>query len=622
MGIQQDFIQACKTGDIDAVNALIQHYYHPQKWFRGMRQFSGYEIDLHSIYQGGTPLMLAALYGQAAVVEALIPHLDLDALHASDSQGYTTLTLAAARGHLNVVRALLAVPNILVNQTTNQTNSALIWATKNRHIEIVRALLAAPGINVNHANRMGETALYWAAENGNNAALLALLAVPGIDVNKRGGQMGDTALMLAAQNGNTEAVTALLAAPGMNINTTTYGGETAIVVAFENAQMHIVTLLQAHGAVLPAHLVQAGVNVNRAQSVHEISVHLSVSKSAENLQAYFNFPPAQIIEQTRELFTWLSADFSEDTELPAEYKPEWLPPARNSVCRLNMLDFTDLRSGVSMQDALALVWAGINNTQAKGADKPLLSQTEITSRRVNFLKNLYEIQREYNLADGAAPNDNGGADHATCVSGSFNKLIAALNEVGHAGVQVIFVTPTVITLQVPFLTKQAFCTLSDENKKRFVHGWNSENSESLQAECFGLLQTLVNNKLHELYDEFNEEVPNLNLVITNAAANVEHTDLDAIIEQEREAIQKQEQAELAELAEREQEAAMLSAALPTPALQPEPVIFAPNAPANNIRGVKRTRKEVANPSSATPEAPISESRYPKRVRSFTGSYKV
>jgi hypothetical protein len=457
------------------------------------------------------------------------------------------------------------------------------------------------------------TALIQAVDNNHTATVTALLAAPGILVNQADNR-GWTALMCAAQNGYANIIAALLTAPGIDVNLAGRYGETAITQAFENGHHDIVTLLQARGAVLPAHLRQenrAANNINRNQSVHEISVHVSVSRSAKNLVEHFQLTPEQLIEQTTELFTWLSADFSDTANLPAEYNPEWLAPARNCFVRLNDLDFTDQRSGVRMQEALALVWAGINNTQARGADQPALSQEEITNRRISLLKSFYEIQRGYNLTDGATPQDNGGDDRPTCLSGSFNKLIAALSEVGHVGVQIVFVTPALINMQVPFLTKQAFGALSEEYRARFAQNWENEDSEELQAECFELLKKIVSKKLHETYDEFHLEVPNLAQVINNAVASAQYTDMDAVMHSERENIQKKEQEAQAE---RERLAAAAAAIAPTPAVPQQDaaaVVFSCNP-----RGVKRSREAVVVNSASEPAG-----RYPKRsTRSFTRTY--
>jgi ankyrin repeat protein len=554
----------------------------------------------------------AAILGDTATVSTLLAAPGI-LVNQANNNDWTALMYAARHGHTATVTALLAAPGILVNQANNNDWTALMYAARHGHTATVTALLAAPGILVNQADNYGTTALIQAVENNHTATVTALLAAPGILINQANNN-GWTALMYAARQGHTATVTALLAAPGIDVNLANRHGNTAIVSAFENGHHDIVRLLQAHGAVLPAHLRQenrAANNINRNQSVHEISVHVSVSRSAKNLVEHFQLTPEQLIEQTTELFTWLSADFSDTANLPAEYNPEWLAPARNCFVRLNDLDFTDQRSGVRMQEALALVWAGINNTQARGADQPGLSQEEITNRRINLLKNLYEIHRGYNLTDGATPQDNGGDDRPTCLSGSFNKLIAALSEVGHVGVQIIFVTPALINMQVPFLTKQAFGALSEEDKARFAQNWENENSETLQTECFELLKKIVSKKLHETYDEFHLEVRDLAQVINNAVASAQYTDMDAVMHSERENIQKKEQEAQAE---RERQAAAATAIAPTPAVPQQDaaaVVFSCNP-----RGVKRSREAVVVNSASEPAG-----RYPKRsTRGFMGTY--
>jgi ankyrin repeat protein len=556
--------------------------------------------------------LAAAKRGDTATVSALLAAPGI-LVNQADNFGLTALMYAARHGHTATVTALLAAPGILVNQADNYGTTALMQAVENNHTATVTALLAAPGILVNQTNNYAWTALIQAVDNNHTATVAALLAAPGILVNQADNR-GWTALMCAAQNGYANIIAALLTAPGIDVNLAGRYGETAITQAFENGHHDIVTLLQARGAVLPAHLRQenrAANNINRNQSVHEISVHVSVSRSAKNLVEHFQLTPEQLIEQTTELFTWLSADFSDTANLPAEYNPEWLAPARNCFVRLNDLDFTDQRSGVRMQEALALVWAGINNTQARGADQPALSQEEITNRRISLLKSFYEIQRGYNLTDGATPQDNGGEDNPTCVSGSFNKLIAALSELGHIGVQIVFVTPALINMQVPFLTKQAFGALSEEYRARFAQNWENEDSEELQAECFELLKKIVSKKLHGTYDEFHLEVPNLAQVINNAVASAQYTDMDAVMHSERENIQKKEQEAQAE---RERLAAAAAAIAPTPAVRQQgaaAVVFSCNP-----RGVKRSREAVVVNSASEPAG-----RYPKRsTRSFTRTY--
>ena len=85
--------------------------------------------------------------------------------------------------------------------------------------EVVRALLAAPDIDVNRANIDGVTAVMIAAQKGHTEVVRALLAAPGIDVNKRatlGVFNGMMALDIAIHEHKHEAA-AMLRAAGMGL---------------------------------------------------------------------------------------------------------------------------------------------------------------------------------------------------------------------------------------------------------------------------------------------------------------------------------------------------------------------------------------------------------------------
>jgi ankyrin repeat protein len=562
---------------------------------------------LQSARRGNTTILLALITAGANVNTA--SHNDM-----------SPLMWAAESGHFDIVKALLATPGILVNQVTSIGGTALMIANRNGHIEIVNALITA-GANLHAETQDGATALIRATANNFPDVVTALVSAGAHPLNTVRPYEGNLALIIAAQIGNMDAVNQLLAIQAVRdqINwTPAYNPQqTAISDAFEHDHHNIVAILQRHGAVLPERLRQAANRINGAQSVHEVSVHVSVSNSATNLREHYKYTEEELNEQITELTTWLSADFSDTSALPCEYKSEWLIPARACVARLKALDFIDQRSGVTMQEALAFSWAGINNDQAMGADSPALSREEITSRRINFLKNLYEIQRTNNLEDGATPQDNGGEDDASCVPGAFNNLLAALSEVGHVGVQVVFITKNIVNLQALTLSKQAFSNFPEEQRKRFAKEWESENSEAIQAECFGLLKEMVGNKLHEKYDDFRAEVPNLDEIIIAAIDAIQYMDLSAELENEKQAIQKKEQEALAKRARQATEVVLSTAVWPAVHQQQrEAVVFS-----CNTRGVKRPRAEAVNePEEANTVAPAG--RYPKRnTRSFRGSYR-
>jgi hypothetical protein len=172
------------------------------------------------------------------------------------------------------------------------------------------------------------------------------------------------------------------------------------------------------------------------------------------------------------------------------------------------------------------------------------------------------------------------------------------------------------------LTKQAFPNLSEENRTKFALGWDGENSEELQAECFGFHKKLVSTQLHEKYDEFHKEVPNLNEILTAAIENIKYIDMSAVIEKEKQAILKKEQAVQAER-KRQHQAAELAVSPPPVCKRhrPEPVVFS----CITRTGLKRTRAaEHVNQPEPEEAAVLSTParRNPKRITGFTGSYKV
>jgi hypothetical protein len=335
-----------------------------------------------------------------------------------------------------------------------------------------------------------------------------------------------------------------------NINATNvFGTHSAIILAFEQGHYGIVRLLLQHGAVLPEYLqneVNEGPQLNQNQSVHE--VHVSVSRSAKNLLNYYK-PDAQFIKTNlADMKQSLDNDFNHPENLDG-YNPEWLEPAKKCFDRLSKLDFEDQRSGVTMQQALALVWAGINNAdEFEKIAKP--EHIERLDRRITLIKNLYEIQRGYNLqGDGANPIDNKKSDKVTCVSASFNKLIAALASVGHTGVEIIFVNKELISVNAQRLTKEAFSSLSEEQKAHFALNWEGEQSDDIQSEYFNLIKTTVEQKLHAEYDEFSEEIhEGADNAINEAMESIEYVDMSDIMKAYKPIV-----------------------VLPTPA--PEPVLF-------------------------------------------------
>lgn len=225
--INQDLIEAARTGDAAAVEALLA---------------KGADVNAKDDRTGGTALMFAALEGHTDVVRLLVA-AGAD-VNAEYEEGTTPSMLAARMGHPAVVQLLEeAGARNDESPVPLQAYAELIKAAKEGDAPAVEALLAQ-GANPNW-NVHGWTALMHASRGGHTAVVEALLA-GGADVNAKD-MYGWTALMQAAFRGDTAAVRALLAA-GADVHAKDREGRTALSFAQRKGHTDVVQLLKKAGA--------------------------------------------------------------------------------------------------------------------------------------------------------------------------------------------------------------------------------------------------------------------------------------------------------------------------------------------------------------------------------------
>ena len=152
-------------------------------------------------------------------------------VNAKDSDGNTALNFASFKGHIEIVKELLAK-----KVDVNTKNEALYISSSEGHIEIVKELLAR-GVDVNTKN----DALRSASFKGHIDIVKELLA-KGADVNEKD-NYGNTALICASAKGHIDIVKELLAR-GADVNAKNNEGYTAL--GYANAQ--IAELLKKAGA--------------------------------------------------------------------------------------------------------------------------------------------------------------------------------------------------------------------------------------------------------------------------------------------------------------------------------------------------------------------------------------
>ncbi len=95
----------------------------------------------------------------------------------ADETGCTALILASQNGHVELVRLLLAHPDVGVNKTTKADgDTALFIASYNGHVKVVRLLLAHPDVEASRTSTDGRSALCVASQRGHGAIVSLLVA--------------------------------------------------------------------------------------------------------------------------------------------------------------------------------------------------------------------------------------------------------------------------------------------------------------------------------------------------------------------------------------------------------------------------------------------------------------
>jgi ankyrin repeat protein len=137
------------------------------------------------------------LSGDLPRLQALLAK-DPALLKAGDTQGRTPLHLAAAAGHLEIVRWLIG-RGAEIDARTAQMSTPLMHASLSGKTEIVR-LLIAKGANLGARDSYQRTAFILVARDTGNTTMAGILLDAGADINAAD-RWNDTALSLSAWRG-------------------------------------------------------------------------------------------------------------------------------------------------------------------------------------------------------------------------------------------------------------------------------------------------------------------------------------------------------------------------------------------------------------------------------------
>ncbi|TYZ62460.1 hypothetical protein PybrP1_005581 [[Pythium] brassicae (nom. inval.)] len=234
-------LQCARAGVVADLEALLARLQLPDAERRDLLQRA-------QDHTGATALHLAAAEGHCEMARRLLA-LGAGELHQRKAYARTPLHEAAMNGHADVCRLLVHDGGLLVDCHTTRGRTPLMYAVKGNHEAAARVLLDECGANVNEQNEMGVTPVYLASQEG-LAPLVALLVARGADVNVCN-RTRHSPLHEAVAGGHV-AVAALLLAHGAAAHAVDAMGVTIWHEAAGNGAVALLELLVDHGVALPS----------------------------------------------------------------------------------------------------------------------------------------------------------------------------------------------------------------------------------------------------------------------------------------------------------------------------------------------------------------------------------
>uniref|UniRef100_A0A8C1UES2 Ankyrin repeat domain 6 n=1 Tax=Cyprinus carpio TaxID=7962 RepID=A0A8C1UES2_CYPCA len=190
---------------------------------------------------GRTPLHLAAYKGHIAVVRILLAAgCDLD---IQDDGDQTALHRAAVVGNADVISALIQ-EGCALDRQDKDGNTALHEAVWHGFGQSVKLLVKA-GANVHAKNKAGNTALHLACQNGHALSSKVLLLGGSCPDSKN--SVGDTCLHVSARYNHVSVIRALLSAI-CSVTERNHAGDTALHIAAALNHRKTVRMLLEAGA--------------------------------------------------------------------------------------------------------------------------------------------------------------------------------------------------------------------------------------------------------------------------------------------------------------------------------------------------------------------------------------
>ena len=229
--------------DLDLKDRTALHFATQEK-HTGVVQVlleAGADIEEQDM-QSRTPLHWSVVSGDIATVKMLVEAgAELRDIDFED----TCLMLAARNGHTDIVRYLVGLPGVDLEETIN-CETALLCACRENHPGVVGVLIDAGAHITVRVNR--RTLLHFASMAGHLGTLEKLIEAGAKGVHDMDDE-GYTCLMYAAQNGHTEIVRYLVGLPGgVNMEQRKDYDHTALTLALQRRHAGVAEVLIGAGA--------------------------------------------------------------------------------------------------------------------------------------------------------------------------------------------------------------------------------------------------------------------------------------------------------------------------------------------------------------------------------------
>ncbi|VFQ78111.1 unnamed protein product [Cuscuta campestris] len=259
----QSLFAAAQSGDVQALRELLAP---PPPSNNGS---GGSEPDPNSLLAlqndaGKTALYVAAENNCVEAIRFLVGLCDLQTAKIRCRGDSDAFSVAAARGHLGIIKELTSKWPELCKICNSSNTSPLYLAAAQGHVEVVSAILDADASSAKTVRKNGKTALHNAARYGLMPVVKTLIERDPEIVSVKD-KKGQTALHMAVKGHDSSVIEELLDANHSILNERDKKGNTALHIATRKARPQIVNVL----------LTYTSINVNAFNNQNETAMDLA-----------------------------------------------------------------------------------------------------------------------------------------------------------------------------------------------------------------------------------------------------------------------------------------------------------------------------------------------------------